>query len=169
MGTPPNPSDPPTPARRSLLRSAAVGSLAAPLLVACGGDESAAPTPLDTGSAGNTEVPTPAETPTQDGAGEALTSTSHVPVGGGVVLPEQKVVVTQPADGEFKAFTAVCTHMGCVVAAVSDGTINCGCHGSQFSIENGANVSGPNGTAGGSVADLAEIPVTVEGDQVIRG
>jgi nitrite reductase/ring-hydroxylating ferredoxin subunit len=52
---------------------------------------------------------------------------------------------------------------------VAEGTINCGCHGSRFAIEDGANVGGPNGTAGGSVADLAEIPISVEGDQIIRG
>jgi Rieske Fe-S protein len=170
MTTSPTPSDPTaSPARRTLLRGAAVGTVAAPLLVACGGDDGATPAPENNGSAGNTDVPTPTEQPTADGGGQALAGTSDVPVGGGIVLPEQKVVLTQPAEGEFKAFTAVCTHQGCVVASVADGTINCGCHGSQFAIESGANVTGPNGTAGGSVADLSEIAVTVEGDQLVQG
>lgn len=170
MGSDPMTEDPVShPARRTLLRGAAMGTLAAPLLVACAEDEATAPTGENTGSAGNTDVPTPTEQPSEDGGGQALASTSEVPVGGGTVLPDQKVVLTQPAKGEFKAFTAVCTHQGCVVASVAEGTINCGCHGSQFSIQDGANVSGPNGTAGGSVADLAAIPVSVEGDQIIRG
>lgn len=170
MGSDPTPPDPAQdPARRTLLRGAALGTLAAPLLVACSEDEAAPPTPQDTGSAGNTDVPTPSEAPTQDEGGQALASTSDVPVGGGTVLSDQKVVVTQPVEGEFKAFTAVCTHQGCVVASVTEGTINCGCHGSQFAIEDGANVAGPNGTAGGSIADLAEIQVSVEGDRIIRG
>lgn len=170
MGSDPTPQDPPSnPARRTLLRGAAVGTMAAPFLLACAEDEAGPPAPEDTGSAGNTDVPTPREEPSTSGGGQGLASTSDVPVGGGTVLTDQKVVLTQPEKGEFKAFTAVCTHQGCVVASVAEGTINCGCHGSQFAIEDGANVGGPNGTAGGSVADLAEIPISVEGDQIIRG
>jgi Rieske Fe-S protein len=170
MGSHPTTQDPSsTPARRTVLRGAAFGTVAAPFLVACAGDEAAAPEQKGTGSAGNTDVPTPSEAPSPEDGGQALASTSEVPVGGGTVLPDQKVVLTQPEEGQFKAFTAVCTHQGCVVASVAEGTINCGCHGSQFAIEDGANVGGPNGTAGGSVADLAEIPISVEGDRIIRG
>jgi len=39
-------------------------------------------------------------------------------VGGGIILPDEQVVVTQPSAGEFKAFTAVCTHAQCVVSSV---------------------------------------------------
>lgn len=170
MGSDPTPHDPAlVPARRTVLRGAAVGTLAAPFLVACAEDETGSPAAEDTGAGGNTDVPTPTEEPSQEGGGQVLAGTADVPVGGGTVLPDQKVVLTQPKAGQFKAFTAVCTHQGCVVAAVADGTINCGCHGSQFAIEDGANVGGPNGTAGGSVADLAEIPISVEGDRIIRG
>ena len=70
-------------------------------------------------------------------------SKATIPVGGGKVFADQKVVVTQPTEGEFKAFTAVCTHKGCTVADVSGGTINCGCHGSKFDIATGEVKNGP--------------------------
>jgi Rieske Fe-S protein len=76
-------------------------------------------------------------------AGNALASTSQIPVGSGMVFSGQQVVVTQPAAGEFKAFSAVCTHMGCIVNQVSNGTIDCPCHGSQYSIKTGDVVAGP--------------------------
>jgi Rieske Fe-S protein len=52
-------------------------------------------------------------------------------------------VVTQPASGQYQAFSAVCTHVGCVVNKVTSGTIDCPCHGSEFKITNGAVVAGP--------------------------
>jgi Rieske Fe-S protein len=77
------------------------------------------------------------------GAASALTTTSKVPVGGGEIITASKVVVTQPTKGEFKAFSAICTHMGCTVSQVSNGTIDCPCHGSQYNITTGAVVAGP--------------------------
>ena len=41
-----------------------------------------------------------------------------MPVGGGKIFAAEKVVVTQPTEGDFKAFSAVCTHQGCVVAKI---------------------------------------------------
>jgi Rieske Fe-S protein len=64
-------------------------------------------------------------------------------VGGGKVFMPHKVVVTQPTKGVFKAFSAVCTHVGCVCNQVANGTINCPCHGSEFKIATGAVVTGP--------------------------
>lgn len=80
-------------------------------------------------------------------AGTALGSTSQIPVGGGVIFTAEKVAVTQPAKGEFKAFSAVCTHVGCLCNKVADGTIDCPCHGSKFKITDGAVVTGPATTA----------------------
>ena len=68
---------------------------------------------------------------------------ADIPVGGGKVFTAEKVVVTQPTAGEFKAFSAVCTHVGCLCNAVANGTINCPCHGSEFKISDGAVVTGP--------------------------
>ncbi|MGW1439447.1 Rieske (2Fe-2S) protein [Streptomyces griseus] len=117
--------------RRTVLAAGAAG--AAALATGCGssggdggGDTSAAPTA------------------TGDATGGAeLARTGDIPVGGGTVLKERKVVVTQPEEGEFKAFSAVCTHASCLVSTVSDGTINCPCHGSRFSITDASVEAGP--------------------------
>lgn len=73
----------------------------------------------------------------------SLGKTSDIPVGGGKIFKSQKVVVTQPKQGEFKAFSAVCTHRGCMVGAVSDGKIVCPCHGSAFNATDGSVAQGP--------------------------
>jgi Rieske Fe-S protein len=75
--------------------------------------------------------------------GTVLGATSDIPVGGGAIYTAAKVVVTQPASGQYQAFSAVCTHVGCVVNKVTSGTIDCPCHGSEFKITNGAVVAGP--------------------------
>ncbi|HLU74082.1 MAG TPA: Rieske (2Fe-2S) protein [Nonomuraea sp.] len=72
---------------------------------------------------------------------KALADTSEI--GEGKIFKGQDVVVTQPSEGDFRAFSATCTHQGCAVASVSNGVINCPCHGSQFSIEDGSVVQGP--------------------------
>jgi Rieske Fe-S protein len=87
--------------------------------------------------------------------GTLLGQAAEIPVGGGKVFTAAKVVVTQPAMGEFKAFSAVCTHVGCLCNQVADGTINCPCHGSKFKITDGSVVTGPAPTA------LAAASVTV--------
>ena len=76
-------------------------------------------------------------------AANALAATSQIPVGSGMIFSGPQVVVTQPSAGEFKAFSAVCTHMGCIVNQISKGTIDCPCHGSQYSITTGNVVAGP--------------------------
>jgi Rieske Fe-S protein len=88
---------------------------------------------------------------------------SDVPVGGGTVLDAQRVVVTQPTAGTFKAFSAVCTHQGCLVAGVSNNAIVCPCHGSTFSTSDGSVLGGP------APAPLAAVPVSVSGSQLTIG
>jgi nitrite reductase/ring-hydroxylating ferredoxin subunit len=83
-----------------------------------------------------------------------------IPVGGGKVFGDQKVVITQPTSGEFKAFTAVCTHQSCTVTDVSGGTINCSCHGSKFDIATGEVKQGPATKA------LPQKKVSVTGDGI---
>ncbi len=67
-----------------------------------------------------------------------------------MILTDQNIVVTQPTKGTFEGFSATCTHQGCQLASVAAGTINCACHGSQFSIKDGSNVTGPLGSPAGS-------------------
>jgi Rieske Fe-S protein len=91
-----------------------------------------------------------------------LTTTSQVPVGGGEILTGQKIVVTQPQAGTFKAFSAVCTHQGCIVGTVSGGTINCPCHGSKFAIATGAVVNGP------AARPLPPVSIEVQGTSIVQ-
>jgi Rieske Fe-S protein len=98
--------------------------------------------------------------PAAGGGGTAIGKTSDVPVGGGAIFKNEQVVVTQPAAGTFKGFSAVCTHQGCVVATVADGTINCNCHGSKFKIADGSVANGP------ASSPLTERSVTITGDQI---
>ncbi len=75
--------------------------------------------------------------------GRAVVETSEVPVGGGVIVRDRAVVVTQPREGRFRVFSAICTHQGCVVSSISQRRIVCGCHGSRFRISDGGVVQGP--------------------------
>jgi nitrite reductase/ring-hydroxylating ferredoxin subunit len=118
--------------RRSILRGVAGGGLALPLLAACGGGSNDAQS-SDSGSAKSG--------PSRAGKGQV--AKADVPVGGGIILTDQNIVVTQPTKGQFKAFSAICTHQQCPVNAVSGGQIICPCHGSHFSITDGSAVHGP--------------------------
>ena len=151
-----------------LLGAGAVG--VAGVLAACGGGD-------DPGAGTDTASPeaspsTPAGSPAQSpsaapsetgGGGTPLATTADIPVGGGLVVSAERVVVTQPTAGEFKAFTSICTHQGCEVSRVESGVISCPCHGSQYSAADGSVSRGP------APAPLAEVAVTVEGDQILLG
>lgn len=93
--------------------------------------------------------------------GTLLGAASDIPVGGGAIYTAAKVVVTQPASGQYKAFSAVCTHVGCLVNKVTSGTIDCPCHGSEFKITNGAVVAGP------APSPLPARQIKIVDDQVI--
>lgn len=94
------------------------------------------------------------------GGGTGFAKTSDIPVGGGKVFENEKIVVTQPTAGTFKCFTAICTHAGCVVGDVSGGTINCPCHGSKFKVADGSVAGGPAKKA------LAAVAIKVDGDAI---
>ncbi|MFP5253996.1 MAG: Rieske 2Fe-2S domain-containing protein [Actinomycetes bacterium] len=139
--------------RRGVLRGAAASGVALPVLAACGGDEGA-------------PGPSAPETSSGKGAGGADTTvpTADVPVGGGTIVKDAEdnvFVVTQPAEGEFKAFSGICTHQKCPVTEVTGDEIVCNCHGSRYAVADGSVVAGP------APAPLAELTATVEGDQVV--
>ena len=139
--------------RRHALAGAATVGLGVPLLAACGGDDTATdPSGTDSSTSGDTQPP-PA-------AGGALASTSDIEVGGGTIFADDKVVITQPTEGDFKAFSTTCTHQGCPVSEIVGSQIRCPCHGSAFSIEDGSVVGGP------APAPLAAVEITVEGDEI---
>lgn len=75
--------------------------------------------------------------------GTVTVASSSVPVGGGFVDQNNNVVVTQPAAGQYKAFSAICTHQGCTVGGVTNNRIVCPCHGSVFSATDGSVINGP--------------------------
>jgi Rieske Fe-S protein len=93
-------------------------------------------------------------------AANVIAKTADVPVGSGVIVDE--IVVTQPSAGVFKGFSATCTHAGCTVNKVADGTIDCPCHGSKFNLD-GSVANGP------ASSPLEAKAVSVEGDSIVLG
>ncbi|AOR35175.1 iron-sulfur protein [Streptomyces fodineus] len=120
--------------RRTVLATGAA-ALTVPV-AACGGGKGG-------GSATSTSSTQSGSGDKTAGPGKDLGSTSDIPEGGGKVFKDQKVVVTQPKKGEFKAFSAICTHLGCTVNKVANGTIDCPCHGSKFDVADGSVAHGP--------------------------
>ncbi len=160
----PAPPAPAPPSRRRVIGIAGAIGVGG-LLAACGGSDETAPpaSPGSPATSSSESAPPSPESSTPTGvAGEVLVKTADVEVGGGVVVKDKKIVVTQPTSGDFKAFTAVCTHQGCLVGTVSSGTISCPCHGSQYSAENGSVTGGP------APRPLKAVKVAVEGDSVVE-
>ena len=116
--------------RRQSLAVAGVAVAGTAGLTACGADTAAEGAVSSAASAA------------ASAAGEAIRA-ADIPVGGGKVFEALKVVVTQPTAGDFKAFSAVCTHQACTVTGVADGVITCPCHGSSFDAATGEVRKGP--------------------------
>ncbi|GEM32033.1 Rieske iron-sulfur protein [Nocardia neocaledoniensis NBRC 108232] len=129
--------------RRTVMVGAGVLAAAA-TVTACGGKD---------GSSAGAQAPV-------DGPPGALARTADVPVGGGVIAGD--TVITQPTAGTFVGLSSTCTHAGCRVGNVSDGTVNCPCHGSRFGLD-GSVRGGP------ATEPLPSKPVRVEGDSIVAG
>ena len=141
-------------ARRRFLGCALAFGVTGPILAACssgGSDGSGSDT---SGSSGGGA--------TAAAGGATLVAADKVPVGGGVALTDVKIVVTQPTKGQFKAFSATCTHQGGTINRVEGGDMVCPLHGSRFSIKDGSVDNGP------ASQPLPEIAVKVQGGNVIK-
>jgi Rieske Fe-S protein len=152
----------PASSRRTVL--ACAGAACAAVLAGCSKYDS------NTGGVAGSQPEQPSSSsaaPAGSGSGTAagpaaLASTSDIPVGGGKILTDKKIVITQPQSGAFQGFSAVCTHAGCLVGSVSGGTINCPCHGSRFSITNGSVVTGP------AASPLSPVDIEVQGTSIVQ-
>ena len=96
--------------------------------------------------------------------GKAIASESKVAPGSAFKFKDSgnPAVLVHLDYGDFVAYSAVCTHQGCTVA-YKDGNLACPCHGSIFDPANGASV-----VAGPAPRPLPEIPVKVQGGEVIK-
>lgn len=87
---------------------------------------------------------------------------ADIPVGGAVILTAEQVVATQPTAGEYRGFSAICTHQRCTLESVQGQDAVCPCHGSRFSIVDGSVVQGP------ATEPLAPASsVTVDGEDLV--
>jgi nitrite reductase/ring-hydroxylating ferredoxin subunit len=143
--------DPGALGRRRFLGCALAFGVTGPILAACSSGSDAS---SGAGGSGG-QSPSPK-------AGTALVKAADVPVGGGVALTDVQIVVTQPSKGQFKAFSAVCTHQGATINRVVGGDMVCPLHGSRFSIKDGSVDNGP------ATNPLPEIAVAVKGGQVVK-
>jgi len=159
------------PSRRHVVTvgaAAAVGAVGVTGLAGCGGSSSGAGTDLGAGAGAGAVAPNPLPTSPPASSVDAnrapstLAKVSEVPVGSGVVVQASdgaSVVVSQPTKGKIVAFSATCTHMGCIVG-VAENMLVCPCHGSTYDLATGKNLSGP------APLPLPKIPITVKGGTI---
>ncbi|WP_406412721.1 Rieske (2Fe-2S) protein [Streptomyces halstedii] len=133
-------------ARRTVLKGAALAGAAGLGAAACSTES----------KLGHAKNPTPT-------APVELGSPDAVPVGGAKLYREQRLVVSCPAKGQYKAFSAQCTHAGCVLDKVEGNEGNCPCHGSRFDMTTGEALHGP------ATVPLPAVPVKVEGGRLVAG
>ncbi|MFJ7071136.1 Rieske (2Fe-2S) protein [Streptomyces sp. NPDC098781] len=149
------------PSRRAVVAAVGAAGLAV-ALTACGSDDEASGPSTEQGAAdGGATTETGGGSSAEAGAGgAALAKTADIPEGGGKVFGDEKVVVSQPAAGDFKAFSTICTHQNCPMTDLKEDTISCACHGSQFSVLDGSVKKGP------ATQPLAAQQISVSGDSI---
>jgi len=132
--------------RRTLLVAGGAGTALA--LAACAPGDTGPKSGTDTGTTAPTEV----------------AALADIPVGGAiaVMFDGSQIIVSQPTAGEVVAFSAICTHQGCIVVPEKKG-LNCPCHQSLFDPATGAVLKGP------ATEPLPPVTVTLDGDRILAG
>ncbi|WP_367040694.1 Rieske (2Fe-2S) protein [Streptomyces sp. Je 1-332] len=137
----------PPPARRTVLRAAALAPAAGLGITACssgGGD----------GGSSTRSTPT---------APVDLGKSDDVKVGASKLYTGENVVVSRISDDEYKAFSTICTHEKCPINKLEGHKLICPCHGSQFDATNGKVLHAP------ATRPLEELPVKVEDGKIVAG
>ncbi|MET9833664.1 Rieske (2Fe-2S) protein [Streptomyces sp. NPDC006385] len=148
------------PNRRTVVAAVGAAGLAV-ALTACGSDDDASGSSTEQGAGGGASTEAGGSSPEAGaGGGAALAKTADIPEGGGKVFSDEKVVVSQPAAGDFKAFSTICTHRNCPMTDLKEDTLSCACHGSQFSVLDGSVKKGP------ATEPLAAKQISVSGDSI---
>ena len=103
-------------------------------------------------------------------AGESTAATvtlsmkpEDIPANSGQIFKfgNQPGILLRTPSGELRAFTAVCTHLACIVQYREDlSRVWCACHNGHFDL-NGRNVQGP------PPAPLEAYVVNVRGDEIV--
>ena len=97
--------------------------------------------------------------------GRVTTSRAQVGVGQAHFFQFQghPAVVLQSTPGVFVAFSAICTHLGCIIKWLPEkGEFLCPCHGGRFATD-GKVLGGP------PPKPLPTIPVALSGDNLLVG
>lgn len=148
------------PSRRTVV--AAVGAAGLTVaLTACGSEDKASDPSTEQGAADGGATNEGGGSSAGAGAGgAALAKTADIPEGSGKIFKDEKVVVSQPAAGDYKAFSTICTHQNCPMVDLKDDVISCTCHGSRFSVLDGSVKKGP------AVKPLEAKEISVNGDSI---
>jgi Rieske Fe-S protein len=137
-------------------------------LAACGGKTSSSAAvaaggsaKASTGASPTTTAASPSPTPSPSGPA-ALIALADVPLGGCVASNDDNfnpILVSQPTAGKVVAFTAICSHQGCLLTPAGKEFV-CPCHASKFDAMTGKVLVGPATVA------LAAVPVHVKDGKV---
>lgn len=148
-----------SPSRRTVVAAVGAAGLAV-ALTACGSDDDASGSSTEQGAAGGGASTEASSGSTAGAGGAALAKTADIPEGGGKVFSDEKVVVSQPTAGDYKAFSTICTHQQCPMTDLQGDTLTCACHKSQFSVLDGSVKKGP------ATQPLAAKEISVAGDSI---
>jgi nitrite reductase/ring-hydroxylating ferredoxin subunit len=163
----------PRPSRRIVFQGLGALGVAA-ILAGCGGDDSTSDDSVPTAAGSTPTGSTPTDANSDSGSGTessggkpsleagALATTAEIPVGGGIVLTDVHIVITQPTAGEFAAFGSRCKHQGFDVGRIEGGTITCLHHGSQYDAATGDVTRGPAPTG------LDKVAIDVRNGQIFQ-